>query len=698
MAVDYKFGLHNLEYAKPPSFDSTSTVIKRPAKTATGDVGVLMQGREFDQFALPLELVDGTQTAQAQSEALNDEIGRLYFITIEGQKWVTSGNSLGRMFGCLTGMGQKTQSGGSSEIYKTQLEGYVVGGWDKFRRCRQFYPVPVTSNNFGLTGTFEIPLASLDGALDFNGTTMYTGLASGVSSDLDITGIIEIKAWGRHDTTTSTDTIITKNSGANDYNFCAAVDSSGFVVFNYTSTGPTAQAYTTSTQALTAGTTNYRIFISFNFGTGSTMAVYVNGVLATGSWTSGNGNAAPLTSADVLRIGADGASSNYWDGQLWDVEVDSPAAQTSAANILLDYRRGRGILSSTVKGLWHLNEWTGTTNYDSAGLNDLTAVNTPTATYGIYSTGLTPSETVDYFLRTSYGILPIVSAPSQSAIRFETHDYELSTDKITDGYTGNERWIKTGTLFLQTRDDESTNKGRLDVSYWDKSAWSTVQSAAIYGEVKSTAGTQEAYTDGSPPSVYLMNSGDFARLILTYPSTTTNLYNVKVEHDFWRGFPLARSKVFTGYRGLTLTDSRFTFNLTSTACTQRTQLGATVQADSGVYGTPDVDAGDGDSNNYHYVHSADPWAGTAIACGIIRAKKPDSDYVANDAGSNWSTVGLEFDNVSIEENQAFPPLWWFVGRYDCLNRTVAQLAAAAMRTGNDDNLLLVSDDIDRVSA
>ena len=694
--VNYKFGLHTLEFTKPPSFNATATVIKRPAKTASGDVGVLMQGREFDQFALPLELVDGTETAQAQSEALYSELGRPYLILMEGQRWVTSTNSTGRAFGCLTGMGQRTVTGGSAEMYSAQLEGYVVGGWDKFRRCRQFYPVPVTSNDFGLTGTFEIPLASLDGALDFDGSTEYTGLASGVSSDLDITGIIEIKAWGRHDTTTGTDTIITKNSGANDYNFCVVVNSSGFVVFNYTSSGPTAQVYTTSTQALTAGTTNYRVFASFNFGTGSTMAVYVNGVLATGSWTSGNGNAAPLTSADVLRIGADGASSNYWDGQLWDVEVDSPAAQTSAANVLLDYRRGRGILSSTTKGLWHLNEWAGTTNYDSAGLNDLTAVNTPTATYGIYSTSLTPSETVDYFLRTSYGILPIVSAPSQAAIRFETHDYELSTDKITDGYTGNERWINTGLLYVQTRDDESSVKGRLDVKYWDKSAWS--DRTTTYGEVKSSSGTQEIYTDTSPPSVYIVNTGDFARLVLTYPSTTTNLYNVKVEHDFWRGFPLARTKVFTGSRGLTLTDSLFRLDVPGTGFVKRTQLGATTDAGDAAYGNPDIDAGDSDSNNYNYVHTVDPWAGTGVAAGIIRGKKADSDYHAGDVGAYWSNVGLEFDNVTIEENQAFPPLWWFIGRYDCLNRTVAQLASAAMRTGNDDSLLLVQDDIDRISS
>ncbi len=700
MPVAYKFGLHTLEASYPNQIGRTATGILRPAKTATGDVGLLVQGREFGQWSFSHKWIDGTQTAIAQLEALEAEVARPYLITIEGQKWVTSTNSAGRVFGAVAGIQDvEPYASGGVRSDTPVVEGYVIGHWDKFRRARQFYPCPVTSNNFGLTGTYEIPLASLDGALDFDGSTEYTGLASGVSADLDISsGVLEIKAWGRHDTTTGTDTIITKNSGANDYNFCAAVNSSGFVVFNYTSTGPTAQVYTTSTQALTTGTTNYRIFLSWTVATGSTMAIYVNGVLATGSWTSGNGDAAPLTTADVLRIGADGAGSNYWDGALWDVEVDTPAAQTSAANVLLDYRRGRGILSSTVKGLWHLNERIGTTNYDSAGLNDLTAVNTPTATYGYYSTSLTPSETVDYFLRTAYGILPIVSAPAQAAIRFETHDYELSTDKITDGYTGNERWIKTGTMFIQTRDDESTNKGRLDVSYWNKSAWSTVQSAAIYGEVKSSSGTQEAYTDGTAPSVYLMNNGDFARLVLIYPSTTTNLYNVKVEHDFWRGFPLARTKVFTGSRGLTLTDSRFTFNLTSTAMTQRTQLGATVQADSGAYGTPDVDAGDSDSNNYNYVHSADPWATTAIACGIIRAKKADSDYVANDAGSNWSTVGLEFDNVSIQENQAFPPLWWFIGRYDCLNRSVAQLAAAAMRTGNDDNLLLVSDDIDRVAA
>ena len=681
--VQYKIGLFTLETgnsditSNAPSISQRDTTkSQRVAKSAAGDVGVYPQGPDLEPFTIQGTLIATTpviQTIKQQSAALRAEVLRKYPVLMQGDDFDDGVNTTGRAFVSLD---RQSQMQGQGPIYRFSLGGVVLGYWNAYRRRRRFRNVDVTTNYFGLPGAYELTLPSLDGALAFvSASSMYTSLESGVSADLNLTGIIEIEAWGNQTNQVAAQTVISKNTGANDYNFNVNINTSGFVIFKYTSSGPTAQVYTTSSQAVTSAA-NQHIYVTFNFGTGSTMAVYVNGGLAAGSWTSGNGNAAPLTTAARLRIGADGGSSTYMNGNLWDVKVGSPAAQTSAVNIMLSFRRGHSILDSTTKGLWPLNEWVGTTNYDATGLNDLTMVATPTFTGGTLG-GATPSETIDYFRRTSYGVVPVVYAPAFASTRFDCRDYDLLQDAISVTRSGNQYVVHNGFIKLTTRDDQSTNKGRLDVNYWNLSAWSTTQSAALYGEVKSTSGSVESFTDTNPPSVYVKSERNWARIVLSYPSTTTNGYSVKVAHVIRRGCPLIKTEVYSA--GQTLTTARLNFNVTGTSFTNQTQLGATVLANSGALGTPQVVAGDADSNSYNYIATANPWATTAVAMGWLRAKKVDCDYVTDDAGTSWDYCGLQFDNVSIEENQAFPAFYWFIGRQDCLGISVANMAQVALR-------------------
>ena len=880
------------------------TKTQRIARTTLGEKGVFIQGPDIPRFLFPGYILAGDEGALAQIENLEDEVNRPYFVTMQDDEWIRPNNPTGRYYTSLDGVTQTIPgSGGRTDplsgrdIYMQ----YQVSGlgfpWASYRRCRYFKNIPVTPNTFGLPGVYEIPMPPLDGALSFNGSTQYTTLDAGVSADLDLTGKMDIRASIYHDTSVGTDTIFTKNSGANDYNFCVSISADDAVVFNYTSAGPVQQVYSTGNGVVSL-LAKHRIGVQFE--PNATMKIYVDGILQSGSWTAGNGVPVPLVTADKLRIGADGAASNYFAGDVFGVSIDSPASFDSAANMLLDYRLGCSVLTSTMKGLWQLNEWVGTANYDSAGLNDLTMTNTPTFTGG-YLAGTTPSETVDYFKRTSIGVIPVAYAPDMALSCFEAHDYFVDADAINVTKTLRDCRIDDGLLGFKTNVENASYRGRMDLVYWDKSAWNLSHLAAFYGEVASASGALESFTDTGPPSVDVESGPYHARMSLTYPSTASG-YSVTVIHTLRRHSGIVKTEVFNA--GPNLARCRIKLNLTGTTFTKRTQLGATGDAGSnspvamtllagsssstdattyttasispssrklilavimttkatlpdvptlagcgltwvqvatalfnniatplnritvframstgatptpgtlvfsfggatqtggnwsvsefdhvdltgtngsgavvqsvtnnanaatsltvtlaafgnaanatfGVHGidannTFNVEAGyteisdagtatpvsdmqvewknsndtsvtadngaasvdwggialeikagetiaDSDSNNFNYVHTADPWATTAVAAGFIRAKKVDANYLADDVGAYWSSVGLEFCNVTIEENQAFPAFYWFIGRYDCINRTVAQLASLALRE------ITVADDIDPVA-
>ena len=66
----------------------------------------------------------------------------------------------------------------------------------------------------------------------------------------------------------------------------------------------------------------YKIAVSFRFGTGSSIAVVVDGKQLTGSWTLGSGNAVPAANTDPLVFGRNGTSGAiYWNGLLDDIRI-----------------------------------------------------------------------------------------------------------------------------------------------------------------------------------------------------------------------------------------------------------------------------------------------------------------------------------------------------------------------------------------
>jgi hypothetical protein len=96
------------------------------------------------------------------------------------------------------------------------------------------------------------------------------------------------------------------------------------VEFVYRNSGDSAwDVYTTSAPALVASTWHH-IVATYTMGAAASMAIYINGVKATGSWTTGTGNDAPSAPSGSLYLGArsvGGTPADYMAGYMDDVRI-----------------------------------------------------------------------------------------------------------------------------------------------------------------------------------------------------------------------------------------------------------------------------------------------------------------------------------------------------------------------------------------
>ena len=104
------------------------------------------------------------------------------------------------------------------------------------------------------------------------------------------------------------------------YNYSVSVArvSAGKVEFAF-SGGGVHQIWSTTDAVLGTGTYHH-VVVTYTFGTGSSIAVYIDGSTVGGSWVSGSGDVAPTGNTDDLVIGANktstGALANHLNGRL----------------------------------------------------------------------------------------------------------------------------------------------------------------------------------------------------------------------------------------------------------------------------------------------------------------------------------------------------------------------------------------------
>lgn len=332
---------------------------------------------------------------------------------------------------------------------------------DNYRRGTRSN-VTTLYNTFSAVSKPVLVLPPWDGALSFvAASSQYTTNAS--STGTSLTTGITIQAWVKPTTLIDSNMIIKRGTGGT-HNYAFSTMANGAVDFFYEAAGPVVHEYKTAASVIPLDGFFHHVLVSYTFGTGSSLVIYVDGVAVTGSWIDGTGNSAPVTSDATLQIGKDGSS--YANGAVCNVAIYNTAF--TAAQALSEFVNHSPTISSGTIGHWRLNEWTGTSNYDGTRNNTLTMTNSPTFVGGIIL-GTVPNMTASGFRYTEFGTVPYVANFTGNTAFYDIADGAIAgDDSIEISRMLNEYIIKNGMLKVRTRNDESVaTVGQFDLSRWD---------------------------------------------------------------------------------------------------------------------------------------------------------------------------------------------------------------------------------------
>lgn len=193
-----------------------------------------------------------------------------------------------------------------------------------------------SNNNDGTKKAANEPI-QVDGkiakAQSFDGTDDY--ITAPDSSSLDITGSITLEALVKPDTVSGYRTFIIKGRTS------SSVENTNYALRQYTDDLNFYYGYNTLWHVYAVSNQFsvgnwYYVAVTYTFGTGTSIKVYVNGVQQTGSWTLGTGNDPAQTNDISLKIGKIwDASSELFDGLIDEVRISNVAR--SAAWIKATY-------------------------------------------------------------------------------------------------------------------------------------------------------------------------------------------------------------------------------------------------------------------------------------------------------------------------------------------------------------------------
>lgn len=230
--------------------------------------------------------------------------------------------------------------------------------------------------------------------LTFNGSNNYVSVANNSTLNFTTSTTISISLWAYCTNIATTNTMVIKGRtlSVETPNYAFRIDASK-VNFFYRDSGNTVWQIWTSTNNVSQNSWNHLVVI-FTFGVGSSINVFFNGVLQSGSWTSGTGNVTPFVNSEPLWIGADkpiGASTptEIFNGSIDDVRIynralgaDEVKALYNAeakANSTAEADFHRTLSERGLIGHWKLDEGSGIVTRDWSGNgNGGTLVNTPT--------------------------------------------------------------------------------------------------------------------------------------------------------------------------------------------------------------------------------------------------------------------------------------------------------------------------------
>lgn len=162
--------------------------------------------------------------------------------------------------------------------------------------------------------------SKIDSAQDFNGSSDYA--SCGNAAALNMTTARTLSLWLRPDGVAATVAPLTKgNWSGNAYSY-GVLQVSAKIQYRWISSGGTENNYATSNNVLSAATWAK---LDITHTSGSTPAIYIDGVAVSGSIAGGGGTNDMGTTSNALTIGAGSAPSLYFDGILDEIMIANVA-------------------------------------------------------------------------------------------------------------------------------------------------------------------------------------------------------------------------------------------------------------------------------------------------------------------------------------------------------------------------------------
>ncbi|KKU57248.1 MAG: hemagglutination activity domain protein [Parcubacteria group bacterium GW2011_GWA2_47_12] len=316
------------------------------------------------------------------------------------------------------------------------------------------FDVSGNGNHGTLTNGPKKTIGKLGQALNFDGVDDYVFVNDpGDSSvlDFDTSSTITMSAWIRKSSITSYPLIVTKGRSNGSYTNYAIRSGDGtgserkFSFFYRNSANTAWHVYDTVSNVFEVGNW-YHVAVSYTFGTGSSIKMYINGVEMPGGWVAGTGNDAPLVGNYQLWIGDDNANSEF-HGLIDEVRVYNRALSADeikrlykiGATMKINMPSNTGTLKDGLVGMWTFdgNDMSGNTAIDRSGNgNNGTLTNGPKKAIGKIGQALNfdgvndevnipDNDTIDFNTNANFTISFWVKIPSSNQPDTSNSDNEI---------------------------------------------------------------------------------------------------------------------------------------------------------------------------------------------------------------------------------------------------------------------------------
>ena len=265
------------------------------------------------------------------------------------------------------------------------------------------------------------------------------------------------------------------------------------------------------------------------------------------------------------------------------------------------------------------------------------------------------SQTATITRKGEAGNIPCVYA-TKPVLTYTLSEENRVLGNLTVTKSGQEKIIDTQTLKVQTREDEATYKGRIDLSYWDGSAW---QAVGMMGFQALAAGGAYESTDSlMPQSDILFYDDECCLFKMNCPTTDTYQYEYGVYMLFYRGKPFFY--VLPKNYGPTLTGFETDFYTSLTTLDEFYAVGEWHAVASGNHALD----GSAASVNYHYLTTDQAPVAATIQAGFLRAEKSNQYCMATDGTTHWDAIGNRWATIDVDANYKVDPCWFYLARYD----------------------------------